>query len=60
MDSISYLESIIVEAREALSHANAGGRRKTSFDAHTSINSLHSAFNALYDLNASILEDINE
>lgn len=54
MDAVSYLESIIGEAREALAHRAAGGTRAAAFDKHVSINALHSAFNKLFELNAEI------
>lgn len=60
MGATEYLESIITQAREALEHAQAGGKRQNAFELMVSINDLHNAFNDLNTLNGYIAEELSE
>lgn len=58
MTNREYLESIIEEAQELLEHASAGGEREMAFDLTASTTDLHNSFNALYENNTRIRDEI--
>ncbi len=59
MGHTEYLESIITEAQELLNHIASSEVAQLEASVHLSLNSLHSTFTNLCDVNAGIREEIN-
>ena len=59
MSEIEYLQSIIIEAQEALDHAAAGGDREYAFDLWKHAGELATCFNTLYKFNSNIQDELS-
>ena len=58
MTNKEYLESIIEEAQELLKYASAGGDPEIAFNLAVSTDDLHNAFNALYNNNKCVRDEL--
>ena len=58
MSTIQQLESIIVEANEALTHATSGGRNEHAFNLVVDSIKLADTYNILLTLNTAIYDEL--